>query len=54
MTITCVIRYEIDPFQRDEFKKVRRELGTHHSPMRWPSCRGIFFRMKARTMWRGV
>jgi hypothetical protein len=21
MTITCVIRYEIDPFQRDEFKK---------------------------------
>jgi hypothetical protein len=21
MTITCVIRYEIDPFQRDDFKK---------------------------------
>ena len=26
MTITCVIRYEIDPFQRDEFKKHAENL----------------------------
>jgi hypothetical protein len=27
MTITCIIRYEIDPFQRDEFKKYAEKLG---------------------------
>jgi hypothetical protein len=27
MTITCVIRYEIDPFQRDEFKKYAANWG---------------------------
>jgi hypothetical protein len=27
MTITCVIRYEIDPFQRDEFKKYAENWG---------------------------
>jgi len=39
MTITCVIRYEIDPFQRDGFKEVRRELGPYHSSMRRAPCR---------------
>ncbi|MGA2882841.1 MAG: NIPSNAP family protein [Bryobacteraceae bacterium] len=27
MTITCVIRYEIDPFQRDEFKTYAENWG---------------------------
>jgi hypothetical protein len=27
MTITCVIRYEIDPFQQDEFKKYAENWG---------------------------
>jgi hypothetical protein len=27
MTITCVIRYEIDPFQRDEFKRYAGNWG---------------------------
>jgi hypothetical protein len=27
MTISCVIRYEIDPFQRDEFKKYAENWG---------------------------
>jgi hypothetical protein len=27
MTITCFIRYEIDPFQRDEFKKYAENWG---------------------------
>ena len=27
MTITCVIRYEIDPFQRDEFKRYADNWG---------------------------
>jgi len=27
MTITCVIRYEIDPFQRNEFKKYAENWG---------------------------
>jgi hypothetical protein len=27
MTITCVIRYQIDPFQRDEFKKYAENWG---------------------------
>lgn len=27
MTITCVIRYEIDSFQRDEFKKYAEDWG---------------------------
>jgi len=26
MTITCIIRYEIDPFQRDAFKKYAENL----------------------------
>lgn len=28
MTVTCVIRYEIDPFQRDEFQEYARRWGT--------------------------
>ena len=27
MTITCLIRYEIDPFQRDEFKQYAENWG---------------------------
>jgi hypothetical protein len=27
MTVTCVIRYEIDPFQREEFKKYAENWG---------------------------
>jgi hypothetical protein len=27
MTVTCVIRYEIDPFQRNEFKKYAEDWG---------------------------
>ena len=27
MTVTCIIRYEIDPFQRDEFKKYAENWG---------------------------
>jgi hypothetical protein len=28
MKLTCVIRYEIDPFQRDEFKKYAENWGS--------------------------
>ena len=27
MTLTCIIRYEIDPFQRDEFQKYAENWG---------------------------
>ncbi len=27
MTITCIIRYQIDPFQRDEFRAYAEEWG---------------------------
>jgi len=27
MTITCIIRYEIDPFQRDEFRRYAENWG---------------------------
>jgi hypothetical protein len=27
MTVTCVIRYEIDPFQRDAFKEYAERWG---------------------------
>jgi NIPSNAP len=27
MTITCIIRYEIDPFQRDQFQKYAENWG---------------------------
>lgn len=28
MKVTCIIRYEIDPFQRDEFKKYAENWGS--------------------------
>ena len=31
MKLTCVIRYQIDPFQREAFKEYAKKLGTHHS-----------------------
>jgi hypothetical protein len=42
MTITCLIRYQIDPFQRDALKKYAEKLGPDYSAMRRPSGR-IFF-----------
>ncbi len=33
MTITCFIRYQIDPFQRDAFRRICAQLGPHHSPL---------------------
>jgi len=35
MTITCIIRYEIDPFQRDEFQRYAENWGRII-----PSCGG--------------
>jgi len=54
MTITCVIRYQIDPFQRDGFKKYAENLGVHHSSMRRPPLCGYFLPMKVRMMWPGL
>ena len=40
MKVTCVIRYEIDTFQRAEaFEQYAPELGTHHPPLRRPPGR---------------
>jgi len=36
MTLTCLIRYEIDPFQLDAFKEYAENWGAHHSALRWP------------------
>lgn len=36
MTLICVIRYQIDPFQRDAFKKYAENWGSHHAPLRRP------------------
>jgi hypothetical protein len=53
MTITCVIRYQIDPFQRDEFKKYAENWGRII-----PRCGGhlvgYFLPTRERTMWPGV
>jgi hypothetical protein len=38
MTILCVIRYQIDPFQRDAFKKYAKNWGRII-----PRCRGQSF-----------
>ena len=53
MTITCVIRYEIDPFQRDEFKKYAENWGRIILDAA-ATLSGIFSLMRARTMWPGV
>jgi hypothetical protein len=37
MTITCFIRYQIDPFQRDAFRQIRADVEHHH-----PALRGTF------------
>ncbi len=31
MSVTCIIRYEIDPFQKDGFKTYAENWGLHHS-----------------------
>jgi len=41
MKIVCVIRYQIDPFQREAFKDLCGELGPNHTAMRGP-LGGIF------------
>ena len=38
--LTCVIRYQIDPFQRDAFAEYAAQLGTHHPSVRRPP-RGV-------------
>ena len=53
MTITCFIRYQIDPFQRDEFKKVCREHGAASFPAAGDSLWVIFCLTKGRTTSRG-
>ncbi len=42
MTITCLIRYEIDPYQRDAFVGVRGKRGRIIPAVRWPSG-GLLF-----------
>lgn len=32
MSVTCIIRYEIDPFQREERNFVETVPGTFHIP----------------------
>jgi hypothetical protein len=51
--ITCFIRYQIDPFQRDDFKKYAENwvVSFLNEEATWSD---IFFRMKARTTWLGV
>ena len=53
MTINCVIRYETDPFQRDEFKKYAENWGRIILDAA-ATLSGIFFLMRARTTWPGV
>ena len=51
MTLTCFIRYQIDPFQREAFQKYAETWSTII-----PRCGGRlvgFFHMRARKMWPG-
>jgi hypothetical protein len=52
MTVTCFIRYEIDPFQRKAFAAYAEAWGasSHAVVDIWSA---ILCLMKARTMWRG-
>jgi hypothetical protein len=53
MTITCVIRYQIDPFQREDSRSTPRigAASFHAAAATWSD---IFFRMKALTTWPGA
>ena len=53
MTITCIIRYQIDPFQRDAFKKYAENWGVLFLVAEG-ILSVIFFPMRARMMWGGV
>ena len=53
MTITCIIRYQIDPFQRDAFRQYAENWGRIIPIDAAGIWSGIFFLMKARTMWHG-
>lgn len=50
--ITCVIRYEIDPFQRDWFKKYAENWGASFLDA-VDTLSVISFLTMARTMWPG-
>ena len=52
MMIACVIRYQIDPFQRDAFKTYAENWGRI-IPRAAATWSGNFFRTKARTTSRG-
>jgi hypothetical protein len=52
MTITCFIRYQIDPFQKDEFKKYTENWGRI-IPRAAVTLSDIFFPTKVRTMSHG-
>ena len=54
MTVTCVIRYQIDPFQREAFAEYRSELGAHHSPVRRPPRWVLPASTRVRTTLPGV
>jgi hypothetical protein len=52
MTVTCFIRYQIDPFQREAFQSMRRtgDGSSRDAAVTWWD---IFCRWKERTMWGG-
>ena len=49
MAITCFIRYQIDPFQREAFRALRANVGPHHSALRRPTSSATSCRTKAPT-----
>ena len=50
--LTCVIRYQIDPFQREAFKEYAQnwDASSRAAVVTWL---GIFFLTKGPTMWPG-
>jgi hypothetical protein len=54
MTITCFIRYKIDPFQRESFKECAENWGALSSLDAEAILWGISFLTKERTRLRGV
>jgi hypothetical protein len=53
MTITCFIRYQIDPFQKDEFRKYAENWGASFLAAA-VTLSDIFFPTKVRTMSHGA
>ena len=54
MTITCVIRYQIDPFQRDGFQKYAENYGAASFLDAADTRSGTSLLKNARTMFPGV